>query len=57
MNKALYRLSQIHRRLDDEIRTELRQRIPNAIRLIRLKKLRLAVKDRLFGHVMKTSRT
>jgi hypothetical protein len=37
----------MHRRLDDEIRRELRLRFPDSIRLLRLKKLRLAVKDRL----------
>ena len=51
MNALMYRLSIVHRRLDDEIRRELRRRIPDSIRLLRLKKLRLAVKDRLAGHV------
>lgn len=50
MNAFIYRLSVIHRKLDDEIRGELKLRFPNSIRLLRLKKLRLAVKDRLhFG--------
>jgi len=50
MNAFIYRLSVIHRKLDDEIRRELKLRFPNSIRLLRLKKLRLAVKDRLhFG--------
>jgi hypothetical protein len=43
-----HRLSVIHKRLDDEIRQELRRRIPDTIRLLRLKKLKLAVKDRLY---------
>jgi hypothetical protein len=47
MNAFLYRLSVVHRRLDDEIRRELKRRFPDSIRLLRLKKLRLAVKDRL----------
>jgi len=47
MSTAFYRLSVIHRRLDDEIRRELKRRIPDAIRLLRLKKLKLAVKNRL----------
>lgn len=51
MNALMYRLSVIHRRLDEEIRRELKRRIPDSIRLLRLKKLRLAVKDRLAGHV------
>jgi hypothetical protein len=44
----LHRLSVIHKKLDDEIRRELRRRIPDTIRLLRLKKLKLAVKDRLY---------
>jgi hypothetical protein len=43
----LYRLSVIHQRLDDEIRRELKRRLPDTTRLLRLKKLKLAVKDRL----------
>ena len=51
MNAFMYRLSVIHRRIDEEIRRELKRRVPDSIRLLRLKKLRLAVKDRLAGHV------
>lgn len=47
MNAYVYRLSVIHRRLDEEIRREVRQRFPDSIRLLRLKKLRLAIKDRI----------
>ncbi len=47
MSALFHRLSVIHRRLDDEIRRELKRRIPDTIRLLRLKKLKLAVKDRL----------
>jgi hypothetical protein len=47
MNAFTYRLSVVHRRLDEEIRSELQRRFPDSIRLLRLKKLRLAVKDRL----------
>ena len=48
MNSMFHRLSVIHKKLDDEIRRELRRRIPDTIRLLRLKKLKLAVKDRLY---------
>ena len=51
MKTTLYRLGVIHRRLDDEIRRELKRRVPDAIRLLRLKKLKLAVKDRLHRHL------
>lgn len=55
MNAFIYRLGLIHRRLDDEIRLELKRRFPDSIRLLRLKKLKLAVKDRL--HVRMTRRS
>lgn len=47
MNSFIYRLSEMHRKLDDEIRLELKRRFPDSFKLLRLKKLRLAVKDRL----------
>jgi hypothetical protein len=47
MNAFIYRLSVVHRRLDEEIRAELKRRFPDSIRLLRLKKLKLTVKDRL----------
>ena len=47
MNALIYRLTALHRRLDDEIRRELKRRFPESMRLLRLKKLRLAIKDRL----------
>jgi hypothetical protein len=51
MKSTLYRLSAMHRRLDEEVRRELKRRVPDAIRLLRLKKLKLAVKDRLHRNV------
>ena len=42
-----FRLLVTHRRIDDAIRSELKRRWPDLIRLRRLKKLKLAVKDRL----------
>ena len=50
MNPFIYKLTVIHRRLDEEIRGELKRRVPDSLRLLRLKKLRLAVKDRLHRH-------
>ena len=47
MSSAAYRLTHIHRRLDDAITRETARRLPDSLRLLRLKKLRLAVKDRL----------
>ncbi|HEX8125840.1 MAG TPA: DUF465 domain-containing protein [Allosphingosinicella sp.] len=54
MNAFVYRLSVVHRRLDDEIRRELKRRWPDSMRLLRLKKLRLAVKDRLHSKMRRT---
>jgi hypothetical protein len=51
MNAFIYRLTFIHRRLDEEIRLELKRRAPSWVRLLRLKKLKLAVKDRLYNHM------
>ena len=50
MSSATYRLTRIHRSLDDAITTEARRRMPNSLKLLRLKRLRLAVKDRLAVH-------
>ena len=47
MKDLFHRMTMIHRLLDDEIRRELKRRFPNQIKLLRLKRLRLAVKDRL----------
>lgn len=54
MTAMMYRLSVIHHRLDREIRRELKRRFPDSIRLLRLKKLRLMVKDRLAGNMRAT---
>ena len=51
MKTLIYRLTLIHRQVDDEIRSELARRFPDSIKLLRLKKLRLAVKDRLYRRI------
>jgi hypothetical protein len=51
MTSFLYRLAITHRRLDDEIRREMKRRAPDSLRLLRLKKLKLMVKDRLHRQV------
>jgi uncharacterized protein YdcH (DUF465 family) len=51
MNVLIERLIATHRLLNREIRRELGRRIPDQLRLTRLKKQRLAVKDQLFRHV------
>lgn len=47
MSAYIYRLSVVHHKLDEEVRREIKRRFPDTIRLLRLKKLRLAVKDRI----------
>ncbi len=49
MNPIIHRLKLVHARLDAEIRRELKTRWPDRDRVTRLKKLRLAIKDRLHG--------
>ena len=47
MSSSTYRLMLIHRSLDSSIRKEMARKLPDSFRLLRLKKMRLAVKDRL----------
>jgi uncharacterized protein YdcH (DUF465 family) len=47
MNSMRYRLALAHSKLDAEISREQKRRIPDSWRLLRLKKLRLAIKDRM----------
>ena len=42
-----YRLTELHRRLDDALRRENRRRGADPFRLLRLKTLKLAVRKRL----------
>ncbi len=53
MSNFTYNLTRLHRKLDDEIRSEGKRRIPDGFRLLRLKKLRLLVKDRLYARMSK----
>lgn len=47
MNWRSFRLSELHRRVDDALRSEQRRKFPNPFEVMRLKKLKLAIKDRL----------
>jgi hypothetical protein len=53
MSVIAYRLLTIHRRLDDEIRTQQSRRWPDLAKIKRLKKLKLAIKDRLHRLAMR----
>lgn len=46
-----YTMIRLHKRLDDQIRQELKQRVPDSFRLLRLKKLRLRIKDRMHARM------
>jgi hypothetical protein len=47
MSQQIFRLMSRHQQLDDALRSEQKQRWPDFMRLQRLKRLKLAVKDRL----------
>ena len=47
MSRQLIRLSKIHALLEEELQAELRRREPRITRVARLKKMKLAVRDRL----------
>lgn len=47
MNPVINRMKLVHARLDAEVRRELKARFPDEGRVARLKKLKLAIKDRL----------
>jgi hypothetical protein len=47
LNPNLYRLTVVHRQLDEAERREVRRRGADPFRLLRLKTLKLAVKRRL----------
>ena len=47
MTPYIFRLLTRHQQLDDALRLEQRRRWPDFARLMRLKRMKLAVKDRL----------
>lgn len=56
LNSFLYKLTRLHGKLEEEIRSELNRRFPDSLRLLRLKKVRLRVKDRLHAHALRERR-
>ncbi|MBK6707107.1 MAG: YdcH family protein [Sphingomonadales bacterium] len=54
MSERTFRLMQYHQKLDEELRTELRSNWPSFTRIQRLKRMKLAVKDKL--HVLLAKR-
>ncbi len=47
MTTSSFRLMQYHQRIDRELRAEIARRWPDGFRIQKLKRLKLAVKDRL----------
>lgn len=47
MTWRAFRLTEWHRRIDEALRAEQRRRFPNAFELVRLRKLKTAIKHRL----------
>ena len=47
MTFSSFRLMQYHQKIDHELRTEIARRWPDGFRIQKLKRLKLAVKDRL----------
>ena len=56
MNHFFYRLIRAQARLEEEIGRELKKRLPNSLRLLRLRALKLAMRARLDRTVMKSRR-
>jgi hypothetical protein len=47
MSAMMYRLTDIRRRIEEEIRSELLRRTPDGLRLLRLRRLNALVRERL----------
>ncbi|ATE67355.1 YdcH family protein [Rhizorhabdus dicambivorans] len=47
MTWRLYRLTELHQRIDSALRDERRRPFPDSLQLMRLKRLKLSIKDRL----------
>ncbi|MBO9580661.1 MAG: YdcH family protein [Sphingobium sp.] len=52
MSKLIFRLMSRHQQIDTALRREQARRLPDFVRLQRLKKLKLAIKDRLAALTM-----
>jgi hypothetical protein len=45
MHPRLYRLLEKHQRIDEQLRLELHRPLPDGLKLVRLKQLKLKIKD------------
>lgn len=57
MSERTFRLMQYHQKLDEELRSEMRSNWPSFARIQRLKRMKLAVKDKLQALVAKGRKT
>ena len=57
MTIETFRLMEAHQRIDEELRLESGRRRPDPFRVMRLKRLKLAIKDRLNGLMPKRRAT
>jgi uncharacterized protein len=57
MSDRDFRLLQYHQKLDEELRVEIRRAWPSFARIQRLKRLKLAVKDKLQRLSLKSRKT
>lgn len=56
MNWRAFRLNQIHRRVDDALRAEKCRTVPNPLEIVRLKRLKLSIRERLVALVLEPKR-
>ena len=56
MTSLHYMLLERHARVDDELRREQRRRLPDPFAVMRLKRMKLAIKDRLSALMRKAKR-
>ncbi|OYW46605.1 MAG: hypothetical protein B7Z33_02710 [Sphingomonadales bacterium 12-68-11] len=54
MSPKAFKLMQKHQQLDSELRLQQARRVPDGKRIAQLKKLKLAVKDRLHALINRT---
>lgn len=47
MSWRVFHLHEMHKRIDEALRAEQRSTLPNPFAIMRLKRLKLAIKDRL----------
>lgn len=56
MSATYFRLMERHARIDDQLRREWQRKIPDPYVTLRLKKLKLAIKDRMAAMIRRGSR-